>query len=58
MTSAACPGCGKQSCPQFGDECWRNNGCPSTPPDRTPEPDRGHSDTFELNDGDDWEWRP
>ena len=20
------------SCPQFGDECWRNNGCPSVPP--------------------------
>lgn len=41
-----CPGCGKREreCPQFGDECWRNNGCPASPPDRTPEPDRGHCD--------------
>jgi hypothetical protein len=38
-----CPGCGKpeRDCPQYGDECWRNNGCPASPPDRVPDPCRG-----------------
>lgn len=29
-----CPGCGREykHCPSAGDECWRDNGCPSTPP--------------------------
>lgn len=33
-----CPGCGKTEaqCPAYGDECWRNNGCPASPPDRVP----------------------
>lgn len=28
--AAPCAGCGKpeRECPQYGDECWRNNGCP------------------------------
>jgi hypothetical protein len=33
-----CNGCGREAsaCPIFGDLCWRNNGCPATPPDRVP----------------------
>lgn len=31
-----CPGCGKENCREFGERCWRNNGCPATPPDRVP----------------------
>lgn len=30
--AAPCPGCGNLTCPAFGDECWRANGCPATPP--------------------------
>lgn len=30
---SVCPGCGHIFCMQWGDECWRNNGCPSTPPE-------------------------
>jgi hypothetical protein len=33
-----CPGCGRARnvCPAWGDECWRDNGCPQSPPDRVP----------------------
>lgn len=42
-----CPGCGNVTCPAWGDECWLNNGCPSTPPEPKVAPERPPENGYE-----------